>query len=179
MSQILDKLHKDHTNFIKLLEFLKQQLQLLKEYKHSDLELILDAIRYMKEYPDLIHHPLENVVFKYYLKHHNKVYEEVNDLLHEHDEMPRLTEKLIEILQAALSDMPQERSQLCACLEEYIAKQVEHMNHEEVSVYPEIDSALSKQEWLEIKSELKDIEDPLFGAETKKIYKALYQQIIG
>ena len=93
MASILDKLHKDHINFIKLLDFLKQQLTLLKECKDSDLELILDAIRYMKEYPDLIHHPLENVVFNYYLKHHKKANKEVKDLLHEHDEMPLLTEK--------------------------------------------------------------------------------------
>ena len=179
MSLILDKLHTDHINFIKLLDFLKQQLTLLKECKDSDLELILDAIRYMKEYPDLIHHPLENVVFNYYLKHHKKVNKEVKELLQEHDEMPLLTEKLMEMLQAAVSDMPQERAQLCEYLEEYITKQVEHMNHEEASVYPEIESALSDQEWREVNSELSDVEDPLFGGNIKKIYKALYQQVVG
>ena len=179
MESILYKLHKDHVNFIKLLDFLKQQLAFLKECKDSDLELILDAIRYMKEYPDLIHHPLENVVFNYYLKHHKKVRKEVKELLHEHDEMPLLTEKLMEMLQAASSGLPQERSRLCGYLEQYITKQIEHMNHEEASVYPEIDSALSDQEWLDIDSELKDVEDPLFGKKIKKSYQALLQQVIG
>ena len=84
----------------------------------------------------------------------------------------------MEMLQAASSGMPQERAQLCEFLEQYITKQVDHMNHEEANVYPEIESALSDQEWLEINTELKNIDDPLFGRNIKKAYQALYQQVV-
>ena len=179
MKPILDKLHTDHKNFIKLLNFLEKQLEILKNCGRSDFELTLDAIRYMKEYPDLIHHPLENVVFKYFLEHHKEVYDELTALLHEHEEMPALTERLLEMLQNTLSGVPQERERLCSYLKEYITKQVEHMNREEAQVYPVINSTLTDKEWSEIKSDLENVDDPLFGENIKKSYQALLQKVVG
>ena len=82
MQHILEKLHKDHKNFSKLLEFLEQQAKLLKDCERIDLELILDALRYMQEYPDFIHHPLEDVLYKYVLEHFDEVHNELVFLLH-------------------------------------------------------------------------------------------------
>ena len=47
---------------------LEQQLLQLEDCKKCDLSATHDAIRYMKEYADYAHHPLENIVFKYFLK---------------------------------------------------------------------------------------------------------------
>ena len=163
MKPIIDKLHKDHINFIKLLEYLENQQHLLKECKRTDLETMLDAVRYMKEYPDFVHHPLENVVFKYFLEHHDEVHSELNQLLHEHDKLPELTDRLMEMLQSALADVPQKRDKLGRYLKEYISVQNEHMNKEESLVYPALNSVLKEDDWNSIDSELELIKDPLFG----------------
>ncbi len=178
MKPIIDKLHNDHINFIKLLEFLENQLLQLKEYKPIDLDSMLDAIRYMKEYPDLVHHPLENVIFNYFLEHHDEVQSELKTLLHEHDELPGLTDKLLEMLQCALAGEPQKREELYQYLKEYITVQKEHMNSEESLVYPTISSVLKKNDWRNINSELALVEDPLFGDRVKKSYQELLQNII-
>ena len=178
MKPIIDKLHNDHINFIKLLGFLENQQHLLLECKRTDLESMLDAIRYMKEYPDFVHHPLENVVFKYFLEHHDEVHSELETLLHEHDELPELTDKLLEMLQNALADVPQDRKQLCRYLKEYISTQKEHMNREESLVYPTLNSVLKEDDWDSIRSELELVKDPLFGSSVKKSYQALLQKVI-
>ena len=178
MKPILDKLHNDHLNFAKLLEFLEKQLQLLKDCKRTDLESVLDALRYMKEYPDLIHHPLENVVFKYFLDHYDDVNKELNLLLQEHNELPELTNKLIEMLQAALANEPQEREKLSGYLKEYIHVQKEHMNKEESPVYPVMDSTLSDDDWENINSELVFVKDPMFGDKAKHSYQELLQKVL-
>ena len=113
MTTILDKLHEDHINFSKLLVYLESQLALLENCESPDLNTMVEAIEYMKNYPDYIHHPLENVVFKYYLDHYEKDNKDVQELLVEHEEMPLLTNKLLEILESVLADVPQERSLLC------------------------------------------------------------------
>ena len=174
----LIKLHEDHINFLKLLTFLEEQRLLLKDCKHTDLSSIYDAIRYMKEYPDFIHHPLENVVFKYYVEHHKEAREEINRLIHEHEEMPLLTDKLLEMLQSALADIPQSRDDLCASLKEYISIQKEHMNQEEAFVYPILNTKLSNKDWIKIDTELAHVEDPLFGTKVKEAYQELLAQII-
>ena len=177
MEPILDKLHEDHINFIKLLTFLEEQLRLLENCENPDLEATYDAIRYMKEYPDLVHHPLEDVVFKYFLENYSEAHDELVGLLQEHDDMPVLTDKLFEMLKGALSDMPQEREALCENLKKYIEVQKEHMNREEESVYPTINSTLDKNDWEKMDSELVNIEDPIFGHKVEKSYQRLFQQI--
>ncbi len=178
MKLILDKLHKDHINFFKLLEFLEHQAQLLKDCEHIDLELILDALLYMKEYPDLIHHPLEDVVYKYVLEHSDKVHNELVFLLHEHDELPELTNKLIEMMQAVSASEPQDREKLYKYLTDYIRSQKEHMNKEESPVYPAIDSTLSENDWKNINSELVFAQDPMFGDRVKDSYQGLLQKVL-
>ena len=177
MEPVLNKLHEDHKNFIKLLRFLEEQLRLLENCENSDLEATFDAIRYMKEYPDFVHHPLENVIFKYFLENYSEVHDELVGLLQEHEEMPVLTDKLIEMLKGALSDIPQEREELCESLKKYLEVQKEHMNREEASVYPTINSILDESDWKKMDSELVNIQDPMFGNKVEKSYQRLFQQI--
>ena len=178
MKPILDKLHNDHKNFIQLLSFLENQLHLLEDGEHSNLSATVDAIRYMKEYPDNVHHPLEDIVFKYFIQHHEEAHDKITELLHEHDEMPRLTEKLLEMLEGVLAEIPQNREKLCAHLKEYITVQKEHMSQEEAHVYPILYSKLDEQDWKRIDSELAHIEDPLFGENVEKSYQELLQQVV-
>lgn len=179
MKNILNKLHKDHINFQKLLVYLEEQLHLLENCENTDLELVLDAIWYMKEYPDLVHHPLENVVFKYFLQHYADAQAKIDELLHEHEEMPELTNKLLGMLRGALVDVPQSREELCEYLKEYISVQKEHMNEEEVHIYPLLNSKLNENDWQNIDSELAHIEDPLFGNKVEKSYQSLLQYVVG
>ena len=177
-NSILEKLHNDHINFSKLLEFLERQYHLLEDCERSELSSVLDAIKYMKEYPDYIHHPLENTVFKYYLEHYEDADEKVSVLLHEHEKMPLLTNKLIDMLQAALTDVPQSREELCAYLDKYITIQKEHMNEEEAHVFPMMKTKLDEDDWKKIDNELTHIEDPLFGNKVNKAYQGLIQRIV-
>ena len=178
MKNILNKLHDDHINFIKLLTYLEKQYHLLEDCERSELGTVLDAIMYMKEYPDYIHHPLENIVFKYYLDHYEEAHEKITELLLEHEEMPLLTNKLIDMLQGALAGRPQLRDELCRYLEKYIAIQKEHMNEEEAHVYPILNSTLNENDWNNIDNKLAHVEDPLFGEKVKKSYQGLIQQIV-
>lgn len=177
MSTILKKLHNDHVNLSKLIKFLERQLILLKSCKTSDIVTTIDAIRYMKDYPDFVHHPLENVVFYYYLDHYKEAHEEILYLLNEHQQMAALTEKLFVTLEGVLAGEPQNRQILCDTLDQYIAIQAEHMNQEEANIFPMLKSTLNKQDWINIQSELSEIKDPLFGVEVKQTYKQLLYHI--
>ena len=177
MGTILDKLHNDHKNFSTLLVFLEQQLGLLEKCEAADLNTVLEAVEYMKNYPDLVHHPLENVVFQYYLDHYGSENEDVIEIMHEHAELPVLTNTLLSIVSGVLADIPQERNVLCDSLKDYIATQKEHMNTEEAKIYPLLTSSFSEQDWNNIESELKDVEDPLFGHQVAQSYQLLRAHI--
>ena len=178
MQAILEKLHNDHINFDRLLNMLEGQLRLLEDCEVSDLDTTLDAVRYMKEYPDYVHHPMENIIFKYFLTHYEQTHEHIHDLLLEHDDMPQLTDRLFEALQNALAGFPQERDELCAILGEYISIQRKHMDREEVHAYPLINSRFNEEDWRQIDRVIAKVEDPLFGKDVHESYQRLFAQIM-
>ena len=178
MKSILEKLHSDHINFSELLRFLEHQQHLLEECKLSDLAAMHDAVRYMKEYPDFVHHPLEDIVFRYFMENYGQQHKSIEGLLHEHEGMPALTERLLETLQNAQAGLPQDREELCELLEKYISVQRKHMDEEEAHVYPVLNSSLSPTDWQEIDHDLARVEDPLFGEKVKQSYASLFQQVM-
>jgi len=177
-SQVLDKLHKDHINFQNLLVFLEKQLQQFERCEHADLEAVFDAVRYMKEYPDNIHHPLEDEIFKYYLTHYKHDHALFENLLNEHSTMPDLTEKLLRLLNATLMSVPQDRKLLCDCLKKYIATQRNHMNLEEGNVYPILNSSLMDHDWVKIRKIFNGKSDPMFGKQVEKSYIGLLSKVV-
>ncbi len=179
MNTILDQLHEDHKNFIKLLEFMDDQASKIEKGEHADLESLLCAVQYMKEYPDLVHHPLEELVFDYFKSHHNDLDKELHEIKNEHETMPSLTEKLYLLLDGAIKGHPESREILFDYLIKYISIQKEHMNEEEGHVYPTIRSTLTDDEWNEFDSELTKVEDPLFGNNVEKCYQGLLYKVIG
>ncbi len=178
MQAILEKLHNDHINFDRLLSTLEGQLRLLEDCETSDLDTTLDAVRYMKEYPDYVHHPMENTIFEYFQTHYEQANEHIHDLLAEHDDMPQFTDRLFEALQNAMAGFPQEREELCAILGEYISIQRKHMDREEVYVYPMINSRFNEEDWKQIDSVIAKVEDPLFGKDVHESYQRLFAQIM-
>ena len=173
----LDNLHNDHINFSKVLSFLEVQLNKLKACGEPDLDLILLAIQYMKEYPDQIHHPYENIVFRYFLEHYPDKHDAIKALMDEHDNMPLLTQRLLEMLQAILVDEPRSREELCNILDQYIKKQKEHMNIEEESIYPLLKSTMHKDDWSQVTNSLGVMNDPVFGSSIKSIYQPLFDSL--
>jgi hemerythrin-like domain-containing protein len=179
MNKILEKLHNDHVNISEFIRLLERQLSLLIDCKISDIAIMIDAIKYMKNYPDLVHHPLEDVVFQYYLDRFQGDHkEEILQLLQEHERMPLLTDNLIMLLESVLAGEPRERKMLCDTLQKYISTQKEHINHEEAKIYPMLSSTLNEQDWRNIKSSLAELEDPLFGRQVENTYQQLSQQIL-
>ena len=177
MDNLLDKLHKDHVNFINLFTFIESQLQLIKDCQIVDFETILLSLEYMKEYSDEIHHPLENIIFKYFLEHSDDRHDEIIQLMNEHEDMPLLTGNIINMLQSVVAEMPIKRGDLCDSLSGYIDIQKEHMNHEESDIYPVLYANINENDWQTLGAELDDVNDPLFDIPRNESYQLLLNKI--
>ena len=177
MVNLLDKLHNDHKNFIKLFAFIELQLQYVKDCEVVDFENILNSIKYMKDYSDEIHHPLENIIFKYVLDRYDADQDVINQLMEEHETMPQLTERLINMLQCVVTEMPIKRDEFCDDLSSYIRIQKTHMNHEESNVYPSLYVHLNANDWQAISKEVNHVNDPLFDAPRNENYQSLFNKI--
>jgi hemerythrin-like domain-containing protein len=55
--------HAEHLNFVTLLGLLEAELDRFSRGKAPDYELMLDIMFYMTHYPDVLHHPKEDLAF--------------------------------------------------------------------------------------------------------------------
>jgi len=177
MSYLLDRLHNDHKNFAKLLAYIELQLDCIKKCDVVDFETILIAMQYMRDYPDEIHHPLENVIFSYFIQHYDFSHKAIKELMHEHEGMPKLTEKIISMLEYVVSETPVNRDEFCEFLTEYLDVQKAHMNAEESKVYPYIYEAMQEDDWKQLQNEIQESNDPLFEQPRDENYRLLLKKI--
>jgi len=178
MNNLLDKLHNDHKNFSKLLSYAELQLEQIKVFEVIDFETMLYALEYMRDYSDSVHHPLEDIIFKYFLDHYRLSHFEITQLMNEHEEMPQLTEKIINMLQCIINEAPINRHEFCASLSKYINFQKQHINHEESVIYPSIQKNMEEHDWLTLSMESNMDSDPLFDQPSTQNYQLLLEKLI-
>ena len=131
----------------------------------------------MKDYSDVIHHPLENIVFNYFLEYYDVNHDDIAHLMNEHEAMPELTKKIIYMLECVISEMPIERNLFCERLTEYIDVQKQHLNYEESKVYPCLSSNMKEHDWQALDVDLNKVDDPLFDQPTDKSYQLLLSRV--
>lgn len=179
MASIMEQLHQDHRNLARVLALIEQQLLILRRAGEPDLALLNDALDYVEHYPDLIHHPREDLLFERYLaRPRAPARHAVESLLAEHQELKAMTQALRSALEAVLQDTPLEREPLVAQLEAYVERQRRHIDTEEAEVFPLLLRELDEADWRAAEEVLAERSDPLFGGERDRPYEALYQRLL-
>ena len=62
MGGILDTLRSDHANMARLLNILERQVSAFREGEAPDYEIVQGVVEYFLDYPDLCHHPKEDLL---------------------------------------------------------------------------------------------------------------------
>ena len=179
MHRIMAELHKDHHNLAQVLRVMESQLKCLTEGENEDLHLMMDATRYIKNYPDAIHHPKEDKVFEIFMSRTQKGADIVAKLRKDHQELPMVTIKFESMLDDAINGQGLvNREELVKSIKGFINSEWEHMNLEEDVLFPLIDLTLSSDDWNALDKQISETSDPLFSEKIDKDYKNLYQSII-
>lgn len=178
-SEIMRQLHTDHVNMARLLNVLEAELDRLAAGGSMDYPLALDVITYMTEYPDVYHHPKEDLLFSRWLQREPGVAGEelVDQLQFEHRSIARAGIHLLELLRGAAADVVQSRAELSAAARRYIDGQREHIRKEEAEVFPRVVAGLRDDDWREVDRRLASADDPLFGKQVGERFRQRYAQI--
>lgn len=176
-SSILRALQRDHVNFGRVLDMLREELALVDTDSSPDFELIKDALEYLQEYGNRYHHPKEDAIYEYHLEHHDKGWLNIDKLLDEHSKLERLTEELRLATEGMLHDVVTKRKDYVEKLRTFIESQGKHIEVEEMHVFPMIRDAFSEADWVAVEQQWPTPDDPLFGAEVKEPLRSLYSRI--
>ncbi len=178
MTDIIDSLHEDHANLAKLLDALERQLGLFDEGGTPDYDIVRGVVDYCLDYPDLYHHPKEDLVLEHLKAADPVAAAAIGDLAAEHQDLAALTRRFAGAIDAILQDIQVPRGPFEDAARRFLEAYREHMNKEEREFLPAARRALGAADWAEIDARLSQPEDPLFGAPTEERFAALRQDIL-
>jgi hemerythrin-like domain-containing protein len=178
MVQVIDQLCRDHRNLRLLLDIVEEEMDAYREGCVPDFELLSMIAEYALHYPDLIHHPRENVIFERLLVRDPGAKEIIGALVQEHGRLAGLTRKFVGAISNAARDVEMPREWLDAVAKEYLLANRLHMEHEEEHFLPRAMNRLTAGDWAEIDQRLAHADDPVFGEKVEEAYLYLHKRVL-
>jgi hemerythrin-like domain-containing protein len=177
MSDSIALWHAEHVNFAAVLDLLEAQLDLFHKGEPPDYELMLDIMFYMTHYPDVLHHPKEDLAFARIKEREIGARAIVDELTGQHARLKESGDALVHALDGIVDGTITSREHVEAPGRTYLTDFRSHMLMEETAILPVAAKLLSDGDWAEIDAAIRHIDDPLFGENVEKRYAALRRQI--
>jgi len=174
---LVQQLHRDHSDIARLLKLLTDELDVARVEEEPDYSRMLLVMKYMTHYPDVVHHPKEDVLFERLIDRAPSIRIALQTLTAEHRMLAEKGLEFFDILHAAAHEYVVERVSLETRGHDYISTLYRHMRFEETEVFPVARERLSRRDWRTIDSRVESLRDPLFGKQVDDQYRSLYELI--
>jgi hemerythrin-like domain-containing protein len=153
MRHVIDLLQIDHRNMRQLLRVLEEEIDIYGASGVADFDLMKQIIDYTLHYPNLIHHPREDLLFRRLLARDPTSGPLIGDLAREHAELAQLTQRFAATLR-------------------------QHIATEEKTLFPRVMAVFEDSDWAELDAFATTGYDPLFGSSIEKHYLDLHARIM-
>lgn len=179
MSEALRQLNREHADFSKLLDLLDRELAVFAAGERPDYDLIGAVIDYCLDYPDAVHHPKEDLIYRVLKARDPEVARLVGDLEEEHRKIAGMTRELAEAMHRVLAEELVDRQWVQTLATNFVRLYRQHIVFEEERMFPAAAEALSQDDWADIDARLEHRDDPLFGDVVRDRFNALRANIEG
>ena len=175
---IIDSLRQEHRNIEKLLQVLERELKVFARGERPDYEVIQAVIAYFQVYPDVYHHPPENLVFQKLKARDSTAAANIGDLEAAHRSGSDRLRQVAQAVDSVLADRELLRQAVEDVIRDFIEQERRHIAMEERDFFPAAVKALEPQDWIEITSRLTDQPDPLFSEVVEERFDAVRRHIM-
>lgn len=146
--QILNRLRQDHRDFYRLYEIVENSIEGGTFDPESDYLLLADVVRFMTDYLDRFHHPLEETIFGQLLDKHPDAKETLEELEQQHNEIAHAGKLLLrQVERAGDPRAPRDSSKLIERWKMFCEKLRNHVEMEEATLLPMAETAFSFTVW--------------------------------
>ena len=175
---LIDQLGRDHRNMRILLDLIEREMDIYRSGARPDFDLLRQILEYTLHYPDLVHHPKEDLLFDRLKTHDAAAVAAIGDLISEHKVLGDLTRRFAAAVSNAARDIDVPRPWFEALADSYLRHHRIHMQAEEKHFFPRVLAVLEDSEWAELDRRAAETADPLFGPKVANAYLGLYEQIV-
>jgi hemerythrin-like domain-containing protein len=178
MPEVMRRLRNDHRNIARLLSAIEHQLAIFDRGEQPDYDVLAAAADYFLGFPDLCHHPSEDLIFRKLREKDPAAAQSIGDLEAEHQEIALLARHFHEAVQNVLEEVEVSRCAFDSVIRHFIGEQRQHMEMEEERFFPLALGVLTPEDWAEIDAQLTKENDPLFGSQVSLQFKNLRNGIL-
>ena len=175
---IIERLSREHRNIEMLLAVLERELEIFDRGSRPDYEVIRAIISYFELYPEVYHHPQEDLVFAKLKIRDPAAAAKVGNLALEHQKGAERLRRVAQAVDSVLADREILRQNVDNIVRDFIEHQRRHIMMEDRDFFPAALNALEPQDWTEIASALTSHEDPLFSEAAEETFDALRARIL-
>jgi hemerythrin-like domain-containing protein len=175
---IIERLSREHRNIEMLLAILERELEIFDRGGRPDYEVIRAIISYFELYPEVYHHPQEDLVFAKLKIRDATAAAKVGNLALEHQKGAERLRRVAQAVDSVLADREILRQNVDNIVRDFIEHERRHIMMEDRDFFPAALKALEPQDWTEIASAMTTHEDPLFSEAAEEIFDALRARIL-
>jgi hemerythrin-like domain-containing protein len=179
MNLMVQYLAQDHKQFIEVLYHLEREVKAYGGLTANapSLDKILDILDYIKVYPQIWHHPIEDIIYETLLSKDIPSPKVVADLMEEHAILDMLTDYLHQIFNAMSQGHEEPVVKLVKKTSELIHRQLKHIKDEQNVFFPLLEQYLTSEDWDAIQRRLEG-QINTAGEVKWQEYKSLYRNIV-
>ena len=179
MTEVMRLLRREHIDMEVLLDLLERQIVVFKQGGAPDFGIVRGILDYFLSYPDLYHHPKEDLIYHRLRAVAPEEAEGVKALLSAHDELAQMTRRFVSAtVDEMLHGGEVPREWFASLAREFVDTNRRHFATEEEKFFPLALRMLSPEDWAEIDAQVTDREDPLFGGSVEERFQALHESIL-
>jgi hemerythrin-like domain-containing protein len=175
---IIERLSREHRNIEMLLAVLERELGIFDCGDRPDYEVIRAIISYFELYPEVYHHPQEELVFAKLKIRDPAAAAKVGNLGLEHQKGAERLRRVAQAVDSVLADREILRQHVDNIVRDFIEHERRHIMMEDRDFFPAALKALEPLDWTEIASALTSHKDPLFSEAAEETFDALRARIL-
>ena len=164
-------LRLEHESLAKLLDLMDRLYEQILDSHAPDFRLFHEIGDYLSGYPDQVHHPKEDLIYRKLRKRDARSKDGPGSLVHEHEELSKLTKYFIDCVARAEKDPDKWMENFQIALRKLIDYYRHHIEMEEARFFPAALEQLTKSDWIEVTYAISEQVDPLFDEATIKFEK--------
>lgn len=175
----LQVLCDEHRHMALLYSCLEDMADQLGRGEDVDVSRLHDIMRYVSHYPDLFHHPREEVLFRRLRRVSPRFADAINHATREHKELRALADRIDMLVQTLEADQVLDRRQLVQQLREFIALGRRHMGREEAELFRPALAQLDAETWEHVIEDYAALSPEMDGnRDMQESYARLYEEVV-
>ncbi len=161
MAAAVDAIRSEHRTMAILLDLLEQQVDAFEQTARPDYDLMKEIIDYFLTFPDLYHHPKEDLIFRKMKARDPEEIAKFGDLEEQHDKVSKRLHAFTHAVVNVMLEAEMPRDAFVELAREFISGERKHMQAEESIFLPAALKSLTEQDWDEIDGKVREFTDPL------------------